>query len=201
MNRHLVIGILCSIALPASAQKTEADIARGNDAYRKQEYAKAEGHYRRALERMPNDPVASFNLGNALLKQDKGDEAMAQYEASARSGLSRTDKADALYNRGVVLTKQGKLEESIAAYKTVLRLNPADTLARQNLQRALNEKKKQQQEEQKKKGQNEPEKQQGKLNRQQVMQMLSALREQEKALQQKIQKNRVPSLTRPDKDW
>jgi Ca-activated chloride channel family protein len=101
----------------------------------------------------------------------------------------------------VVLTRQGKLGESIDAYKTALRLNPADTLARQNLQRALNEKKKQQEEEQKKNGEQQPRRQQDKMNRQQVMQMLNALQEQEKQLQRKIQNNRVPSPTRPDKDW
>jgi len=201
MSRQIMIGILCLAASRATAQQPQADIARGNEAYRKQAYAKAADHYRNALERMPNNPIASFNLGNALLKLDKGDEAIAQFEASARAGLSRTDKADALYNRGVVLTKQGKLDESIEAYKSVLRLNPADTLARQNLQRALNEKKKQQQEEQKKNGEQDPRRQQGRLNRQQVMQMLNALQEQEKQLQQRIQKSKVPSPTRPDKDW
>jgi Ca-activated chloride channel family protein len=201
MTKGWIMGILFGAALQASAQPAEADIAKGNEAYRKQDYPKAEGHYRHALERLPSNPVARFNLGNALLKQDKAEEALAQFEASANAGRSKVEKADALYNRGVVLTRQGKLGESIDAYKTALRLNPADTLARQNLQRALNEKKKQQEEEQKKNGEQQPRRQQDKMNRQQVMQMLNALQEQEKQLQRKIQNNRVPSPTRPDKDW
>lgn len=195
----MTIGVL-AMAFQANAQKASGEIAKGNEAYRKQEYSKAMGYYQKALELSPNSNVASFNLGNALLKEDKADEAKAQFEASAKAGKTKTEKADALYNRGVVLTKQKKLEESISAYKSVLRLNPADTLARQNLQRALNEKQKQQQQQQNKDKDQQPKKQ-NKLNKQQVMQMLNALQEQEKQLQQRTQKSKVPAPGQPDKDW
>ena len=98
----------------------------------------------------------------------------------------------------MVLTSQKKLSESIAAYKAALRLNPTDSLARQNLQRALNETEKAAGAENKKKQQ---QKKQEKLNKQQVMQMLAALQEQEKLLQQKLNRAKVPSPTQPGKDW
>jgi Ca-activated chloride channel homolog len=189
-------------ALPFSfvfGQNENKDISKGNEAYKKQEYSKATSFYQRALQQTPNNNVAAFNLGNALFREDKADEAMAQFEASAEAGKSKTEKGDALYNRGVVLTKQKKLEESIAAYKDVLRLNPVDTLARQNLQRALNEKQKQDQQNQNK--DQKQKKPQNKLNKQQVAQMLNALQEQEKQLQQKMQKQKTPAPGQPDKDW
>lgn len=200
MRIAFIIATLSALSLQASAQKANSEIAKGNEAYRKQEYSRASSYYQSALQLSPNSNVAAFNLGNALLKEDKADEARAQFEASAKMGKSKTEKADALYNRGVVLTKQKKLDESISAYKSVLRLNPADSLARQNLQRALNEKQKQQQQQNKNKDQ-QPKKQQNKMNKQQVQQMLNALQEQEKQLQQRMQKSKVPAPGQPDKDW
>jgi tetratricopeptide (TPR) repeat protein len=181
-------------------QASGVDLVKGNEAYKKGEYSKATSFYQRAIEQAPNNSIAAFNLGNALFRDNKADEAIAQFEASAKSGGRKADIADALYNRGVVLTRQKKLEESIAAYKSVLRLNPADTMARQNLQRALNEKQKQQQQQNKNKDQQQ-QKQQQKMNKQQVMQMLNALQEQEKQLQQRMQKSKVPAPGQPEKDW
>jgi hypothetical protein len=100
----------------------------------------------------------------------------------------------------VVLSAQKKLGESISAYKDALRLNPADTLARQNLQRAINELKKQQQQQGGQKDQ-QPKPKSDKLNKQQVAQMLQALQEQEKLLQQKLNKSKVPAPVQPGKDW
>jgi hypothetical protein len=39
------------------------------------------------------------------------------------------------------------------------------------------------------------------MNKQQVQQMLNALQEQEKQLQQRMQKSKVPAPGQPEKDW
>ena len=110
------------------------------------------------------------------------------------------------YNKGVALTQQKKLEQSIESYKQSLRINPVDTLARENLQRALNEKKQQEQQQnqnqnqQKEQKENQPKPKQNKLNQQQVQQLLKALEEQEKKLQDKVNK-KPPVAGQPDKDW
>jgi len=71
-------------------------------------------------------------------------------------------------------------------------------MARDNLQRAMNElKRRREQEQQKQKKQNE----QQKMSKQQVQQLLQALQDQERMLQQKVAKSRVPSPSQPDKDW
>ena len=199
MKEKLLIWILALVPFCVQAQQPNDDISKGNEAYRKQEYSKAGSFYQRALQKTPGNPVAAFNYGNTLLKENKQDEAIEQFEASANNGNSKSAKADALYNKGVVYTKQKKLDESIGAYKSALRLNPADTLARQNLQRALNEKQKKQ--EQQKQENNQQPKKQPKMNKQQVQQMLNALQEQEKQLQQRMQKSKVPAPGQPDKDW
>jgi Ca-activated chloride channel family protein len=126
-----------------------------------------------------------------------GSKAIEHFETVAKGSPELNVRADAHYNKGVVLTSQKKLPESIEAYKAALRLNPTDSLARQNLQRALNEQKQQQNQDKQKQQQ----KKQEKLNKQQVMQMLAALQEQEKLLQQKLNRSKVPSPTQPGKDW
>ncbi|HLO83328.1 MAG TPA: tetratricopeptide repeat protein [Chitinophagaceae bacterium] len=181
----------------AMAQKENSAIVKGNEAYRAKEYSKAGDQYRKALEQSPGNNVANFNLGNTLFRDNMGDKAIAQFDAAAKGSTETIAKADAIYNKGVVYSSQKKLPESIDAYKAALRLNPGDSLARQNLQRALNEQKKQQDQNKQKQQQKKPDK----LNKQQVMQMLAALQEQEKLLQQRLNRSKVPSPTQPGKDW
>jgi Ca-activated chloride channel homolog len=197
MNRGVMIILVMALNLSASAQKENSSIAKGNEAYRAKEYSKASEFYRKALDQSPGNSVANFNLGNALFRDNMSTKAIEYFESVAKAGSEPETRADAFYNKGVVLTNQKKLPESIAAYKAALRLNPTDSLARQNLQRALNEQKKQQDQDKQKQQQ----KKQEKLNKQQVMQMLAALQEQEKLLQQKLNRAKVPSPTQPGKDW
>lgn len=194
--------VLATLMLPSvvRSQDANAEISKGNEAYKKQEYSKAGSFYQMALQKAPGNGIASFNLGNSLMKENKQEEAVKQYEAAAQAVRNKTEKGDALYNMGVAYTRQKKLDESIAAYKSVLRLNPSDSMARQNLQRALNEKQKKQEQPKQNKDQ-QPKKQPNKLNKQQVQQMLNALQEQEKQLQQRMQKSKVPAPNQPEKDW
>ena len=180
-----------------SEKETEA-IIRGNEAYKNKQYDNAIDAYKKALEIAPKSPIANYNLAIALYRDKKWDQAENYFEAAIANTNDKKMEADAWYNKGVSLTMQKKLLESIEAYKNSLRINPADTLARENLQRALNELKKQQQQDQKK---NQEKKQQNKLTKQQVQQLLQALQEQEKMLQRKMNKTKVPSPGQPDKDW
>ena len=166
-------------------QKDIVDIGKGNEAYKKQEFDKAQDFYRRALELSPKNSTASFNLGNALYRDKKAEEAEKIFNLAAENTEDKLGRADAEYNKGVALTQQKKTAESIEAYKDALRLNPTDSMARENLQRALKELQSQQQ----------------KLNKQQIQQLLNALQEQEKLLQQKLQKSKVPAPGQPEKDW
>lgn len=194
--------IICATIFHAGILMGQANnaINKGNEAYKIKEYSKAAEFYRKALDQSPSNTVAAFNLGNTMFRDSMHVKAMERFDAVSKSDAAATTRGDAFYNKGVVLTEQKKLPESIKAYKDALRLNPADTLAKQNLQRALNELKKQQQQQDNQKNQQQKPKQQ-KLNKQQVAQMLQALQEQEKLLQQKLNRSKVPAPVQPGKDW
>ena len=208
MRKLICLVILCYSCQAIYAQDENAQIAKGNKAYKEQEFDKAAAEYKNALQVAPGSNIARFNLGNAIFRTNNPAEAEKVFDETIERNHSPQLTASAWYNKGVALTSQKKLEESIKAYKQVLRLNPSDTLARENLVRALRElqqkqqkendqKKKQQQE---KKQENEQKKQQ-KMNKQQVQQLLQALEEQEKKLQQKMNQTKVPAPSQPDKDW
>lgn len=197
----LIIGMKFSFA-----QDVDRLINKGNEAYRAQQYEKAAQAYKEALEKNPNNTTASFNMGNTLFKEKKFEEAAKIFEEAVKQTEEKGMQSQLYYNKGVSFTQQKKLDESITSYKQSLRINPADSLARDNLQRALNEKKQQQQQEQQKqdeqkqKKEDKPQPKQNKLNQKQVDQLLKALEEQEKKLQDKTMKKQQ-SNSQPEKDW
>lgn len=203
-----ILTILLIISMQfASAQEADRLINKGNEAYRAQQYEKAAQAYKEALEKTPNNATASFNMGNALFKEKKFEEAAKVFEEAVKNTTEKKMQSQLYYNEGVSFTQQKKLDESITSYKQTLRINPSDSLARENLQRALNEKKQQQQQQQQKQDQqkqqdkeNKPQPKQNKLNQQQVQQLLKALEEQEKKLQDKTMKKQQSS-SQPEKDW
>jgi tetratricopeptide (TPR) repeat protein len=209
MKTLKIFCLLLFISFCGVAQKADNNLLhKGNEAYKKKLYDQAETLYQNALTQNPDNLTAAFNLGNTLFRNKKAENATQLYNDAFSFAKNEVQKANASYNKGVSLTQQKKLQESINAYKDALRFNPSDTLARENLQRALNEQKKKQDEEDKKNKENPPpkdnkdkEKEKDKLNPQQIKQMLQALQEQEKQLQKKVQSSKANSLSKPEKDW
>ncbi|MDB5248955.1 MAG: Tetratricopeptide 2 repeat-containing protein [Segetibacter sp.] len=210
MGKIIFTILVIFLSKSVKSQEDQALIGRGNELYKKQQFEKAAEEYTKASDINAKNSTAGYNLGNALYKSKKTEAAEKAYAAAAKNAKAAAPKSKALYNKGVSLTRQNKLVESIQAYKETLRLNPVDEQARENLQKALNELKKQppqQQPKQDKKKQNnqqnkkQPEPQNNsKLNKKQVEQMLNALRQDEKKLQQNIQKKNSTGSSN-GKDW
>ncbi len=215
--------LLCLFSLFAFSQKDNALIKKGNEAYTKQEYEKAITQYQKAIEKSPSNEVAQFNLGNALFKSNKPDDAVSAFDNAVNQSKNKDNKSQAWYNKGVVQQNNKKLPECIESYKNALKLNPADEDARQNLQKALLQQKEQQkkQEQDKKKNKpkedekqkekqkpkdeekknDEPKPQQSKLSKQDAEEKLKALLQQEKNLQDKLKKVNAAGSNKPEKDW
>jgi Ca-activated chloride channel family protein len=193
---------MLSTWLTGFSQRADKLIQKGNEYYKKQEFDKAESEYNKAITAEPSASVAKFNLGNALYKQAKKEEAIQQFDAAATNAAEPELKSKAYYNKGVTLSNQKKPEESIEAYKNALRQNPDDKEARENLQKALLELKKKnpskpKQDDTKKKKQE----QQQSMNPKEANQRLQLLAQKEKEVQQRIQHEKSKTGGSQSKDW
>jgi Ca-activated chloride channel homolog len=140
--------LLLSLGVHAEAQQGRADIRQGNRQFKNEKFDEAEISYRKALEAEKADRIAGFNLGDALYRQEKFEEAGQQFEAAAATDAVKANAARSYHNLGNSLLQAGKLEESIEAYKNALRRNPDDLDTKYNLSYAQMMKKKQDQQKQ-----------------------------------------------------
>lgn len=191
-----------------SAQTSDDFIRKGNEFYKQRQYAEAEKEYAKALEKLPENRTAIYNLAIAKYRMNKPDDAKKEFEKLLTDKNEIQTKATAYYNTGAILSTEKKLEESIEAYKNALRLNAADNQARENLQKALLELKKQQQpprkkEEQKKKKEEEKKQQkpQSKLSKKEVEKQLQLLQQKEKEVKERMQNEKMKEGTGNAKDW
>ena len=130
------------------AQNKKSFLRDGNKLYADSSYNEAEMQYRKSLEKDQDYFNASFNLADAVYKQERYEESSALFDALKDNAPTETDLAKVYYNLGNSLIKEQKLEEAIDAYKSSLRINPKDKDTRHNL--AITHKQKQQQEQENK---------------------------------------------------
>lgn len=217
MKKYFVLILTIGIGAVSFAQQANTHLRNGNKAYKESKFEQSQQEYNKALSIAPKNPLANYNMGNALFRNNKTEEAVTSYDNTITNTNKAAIKEQGYYNKGVALAKQQKLQESIDAWKNALKLDPNDQQARENLQKALLELKKQQQQQQqqdkkedeKKKEQEKKEnkdkqqqqqKPQSKLNKKQVEQLLKALQQREREVQQRMQ-SKSPSAGQPDKDW
>ena len=228
--------LLCVGAGQALAQeKTDRDYLRsGNKLYNDSLFIKAEVDYRKALELNPKSTDAMFNLGNALLMQQKAKEAMEQYESVSKIEKDKEKLAQIYHNMGVILQSSKQLPQCIEAYKESLRNNPKDDETRYNLalaqkqlkdqqQNQQNQDQQQQQQEQQQKqeekqdqnkdqqdqkdqqqqDQQQQQQQQNKneMSKENAQQLLNAVMQDEKNVQDKVKKQLQIQGKKLDKDW
>ena len=129
----------------ATAQNDRHYIRQGNRLFRRGAFADAEVKYRKALEANKENPQAIYNLGNALLMQQKDSAAIEQYQLAAKFEKNPLRKYQSYHNIGVICQGRHMFKEAIEAYKEALRLNPNDDETRYNLEVCKRQLKNQQQ--------------------------------------------------------
>ena len=75
MRRSLFILCMSLAGMTVLGQDTDQDLVRGNKLYKEGAYDKAAEQYDRVLLRDPRNTKASYNLGNALFRNNKPGEA------------------------------------------------------------------------------------------------------------------------------
>lgn len=108
-------------------------------------FPKAEGEYRKAIAKNPENTVAKYNLGNAYYNSAKFDEANQRYTQASKIATSKEEKHKAFHNQGNTFMEQKKYKEAVESYKNALRNNPTDNQTRYNLALAKKMLEKQQQ--------------------------------------------------------
>lgn len=208
--------LLLLVAVGASAQTDRQYIRMGNKQYRAGDYAKAEVSYRKALEKNGRNPQAIYNLGNALLAQQKDSAAVAEFEKASKLERSPLRKSMSYHNMGVVCQKNRLYAEAIEAYKQSLRLTPNDDETRYNLELCKRQQKKQdqqkkqeQQQQQQKQDQNkdkqekqQQQQQKPRMSKDNAEQLLNAAIQNEKATQQRMKNaQQKPQRRNVEKNW
>ena len=213
LYKSVMLLLMSAFALTASAQADRKFIRNGNRLYRQQQFAKAEAEYRKALSANSRNTQASYNLGCALLQQQKDSAAIAQFENAGKAETSKRRKAMAYHNMGVICQKHQMFSEAIEAYKESLRNNPSDNETRYNLElcrrqlknQKKNDKQKEQQQKQNKQKNDKQQKQQQpqqQMSKENAEQMLNAAMQEEKATQQRLkQKQQQPQRRKLDQNW
>ena len=211
---YMTVALVC-LAGTMYGQKTERDYLRsGNRLYKDSTFVKAEIDYRKALELNPKSSDAMYNLGNALLMQQKGKEAMEQFEAASRVEKDKEKLAQIYHNMGVILQSSKQLPQCIEAYKQALRNNPKDDETRYNLalaqkqlkdqqQQQQNQDQQQQQQEKKEdeKQQQNKDQNQNEMSKENAEQLLKAAMQDEKDVQDKVKKAIQVQGQKLEKDW
>lgn len=131
--KFISIYILVLVAVNAFAQQERKFIRKGNKLYEKENYQESEIQYRRAIDKDKNSYSALFNIGDALYKQQKYEDATKHFNDLSGKQLDKEDKAKLYHNIGNSMLQNQKLKESIEAYKEALRNNPNDMDTKYNL--------------------------------------------------------------------
>lgn len=160
-------------------------VTKGNEAYNKGDYPKAETFYKNALQEDPNSDIAMFNLAMSLIRQSKGQQPGQQaaeqntdkysdpgelLKSVAGNTNNKLLASKAFYNLGNVAFARQDYATSIEMYKEALRGNPDDIKARQNLRVAQLKYRDQQQNQDQNKDQNQQNQQDQKNQNQQNQQ-------------------------------
>ncbi|MCD8203395.1 MAG: tetratricopeptide repeat protein [Prevotella sp.] len=131
--RKFVLILLLGVVTVVNAQTDRQLINDGNRKYRMQDYPNAEVLYRKALSKNQSNPQALYNLGCALMMQNKDSAAVVQFENAAKVETNKMRLASVYHNIGVICQNKKMYSEAINAYEQSLRNNPKDDETRYNL--------------------------------------------------------------------
>lgn len=215
----------------AYAQRTAKEhLRKGNKHYADSIYDKASVNYLKALEiDTAYSAIANYNLGNALLFQNKAEDAISHFNEAALLESDKNRLAQIHHNKGVIYQAAKDYANAVESYKESLRQNPHDHTTRYNLALAMELLKKQQQqqqqqqqnqdknkeqqqqeqqqqqqqEEQQKQEQQRQESQQKEqeISKENAEQLLESAMQDEKDVQEKVKKLMQIKGRKLDKDW
>lgn len=131
---------LLALALPAAAlaagplERNHPLVDKGMEAFGKNDFEGALRAFDEAKAALPDNALVEFNRGAALHKLGRNDEAKSALLRAAELDGKGTLAGPIHYNLGNVWAATGNKKEAVAEYRKALRADPADPLARHNLE-------------------------------------------------------------------
>ena len=219
----LIIVVLLSLrGVGGYAQEKDKSLPSGNEQFASNKFVDAEADYRISASKFKKKAIANYNLGNAIYKQNQNGEAKLAFAKAGKKAKLYSEKHNAYHNLGNALMNEKKYDEAVEAYKNALRANPEDEETRYNYALAKKmdkehpnkdkDKKKDKKEDKKddkKEGDkpkpdegkpDKPKEQPGKISEERIKNMMDAVNNEEKRVQEKVKKKQGKPL-QTDKDW
>lgn len=128
----LVVSMLLSVALTASAQVDRHDVRAGNRKFRKDNWKEADISYRKALVKDSTSVAANYNLANTLYRQENYEEAEKLMKKIGDNASASVNAADYWYNTGDIAIAKKDWQGAVNAFKEALLKNPSDMDAKEN---------------------------------------------------------------------
>ena len=234
MKRYLILQFVCMTCAGALEAQTLRDyVRRGNrlmlDTLGGSDFSeKAIVQYKKAMEIDSTFSITRYNLGNALIKQGKPQDAMAEYQAAARYEKDKKRLSDIYHNMGVLLQASKEYAHAVECYKESLRNDPSNDETRYNYvlakwhlknqqnenqngddnkeekqeQQKQEENKKEEQKKQQKQQEQEQQQNQPEMSKENAERLLQAAMRNEKETQEKIQRQQQDTPRRRlQKQW
>ncbi len=193
--------LLLLLGAGLQAQLGSNPLKKGNELYQEGKFDEAEVRYRKAMAEKEEENIAGrFNLGDALYRQQRYEEAAAEFGRVAELTNDPDLKGQALHNLGNSMVQQKKFEEAVNAYKEALKANPSQQDSRENLARALRQLKQQQQQQQNQKQNQDKEQQQDKQQQKNEKDQQKQKQDQQQQQQQQQDNNDQQKPDQPEEE-
>ena len=131
MKQFILYSILL-FAVVAFGQEKDKALPKANDEFAEKKFANAEADYRISQSNNPKKAIASYNLGNAIYRQNQIGEAQFSFSRAIKNATIRPEKHQAFHNLGNTYMKEKNYSAAVEAYKNALRNDPADEESRYN---------------------------------------------------------------------
>lgn len=226
-NKFLTVILLFLVSLSVAAQTDRDHVRRGNRLMRDTLFAKAQVEYQKAIEKDNTNAIAHYNMGNALMYQNKAEDALKEFDTATKFEKNKIRLSKMYHNMGVLLQSAKQYDKALACYKNSLRNNPAcnetrynyalclymlkngagqDNQNQQQDQNGKDDKKEQQKQEQQKQDKKNDQKQKEEpkpdMSKENAEQMLKAAMQDEKSTQEKLQRAlQQPQRKHLQKQW
>ena len=229
MSNRIISILICFVScLCIIAQNDRDHVRRGNRLMRDTLFAKAQAEYQKAIEADNTNAIAHFNLGNALMYQNKAEDALKEYDTATKFERNKMRLSKIYHNMGVLLQSAKQYDKALVFYQNSLRNNPAcdetrynyalclymlkkngggqDNQNQQKDQKGKDDKKEQDKQEKEKQNkenkQNQQEEQKPDMSKENAEQMLKAAMQDEKSTQEKMQRAlQQPQRKHLQKQW